>query len=96
VAANRVLLVVLEDRGVRRLLALEDDVENRVQAARAGQDAAQLPLGDADRMRRVPASVQDTRDQTLPAQPTGRGGTARLALADFQLDSFSGHSGGGV
>ena len=32
-AADRILLVVLEDRRVRRLLAVEDDVEDRVQTA---------------------------------------------------------------
>jgi hypothetical protein len=40
VAADRILLVVLEDRRVRSRLSFEDDVEDRVQAAGAGEDAS--------------------------------------------------------
>ena len=35
VASDRVLLVVLDDGGMGRLLVVEDDVEDRVEAVRA-------------------------------------------------------------
>jgi len=56
VSADRMHLVVLEDRGVRRLLLVEGDVEDRVQAVIARQHATQLTFLDADCMRR-PAAV---------------------------------------
>ena len=67
-ALDRVLLVLLENRRVGRLLALERDVEDRVQALAARQHAAQLALGDADRVRRLAAAVEDARNQPLLAQ----------------------------
>ena len=60
--ADRIDLVVLEDRRVRRLLALEHDVEDRVQSGGAGQHAAELALGHGDRVRLVPAPVEDAGD----------------------------------
>jgi hypothetical protein len=45
-----ILLVLLEDRRVRGLLAYEDDVEDRVQPAAAGEDATKLPFRHADRV----------------------------------------------
>ena len=52
---DRIELVLLEDRRVGGLLALEDDVEDRVQAVVARQHAPELALRDADRMRLLPA-----------------------------------------
>ena len=51
--ANAVALVVLEDRRARLRLALELDVEDRVEAVGAGQRAAELPLLDRERARLV-------------------------------------------
>jgi len=96
VTSQRVLLEVLEDRGMRRLLALEDDIEDRVQAGRAGEHPSQLPLGDADRVGLLPVPVQDAGDEPFAAQPPRVGGASRLALAHFQLDPFAGHTGGEV
>ena len=53
------------------LLALDDDVEDRVQSRRPGQGLAKLPLGDAERVRRLAAPVEDAGDQPLPAQAAG-------------------------
>ena len=39
---------------MRRLLAVENDVENRVQSARTGQRLAELTLVHAERMRAFP------------------------------------------
>jgi hypothetical protein len=94
VAADRILLVVLEDRGVRRLLPLEDDVEDRVKPALSRQDAAELALGDADRVRLLAAAVEDAGDEALTAQAPSVGRATVLALLHLQLDSFAGHFGG--
>src|SRR2546427_785326 len=67
-AANRVLLIVLEDRGMGAFLAVEQDVEDRVQAVLPAEDSAELALGDDDRVRRVSAPVEDARNQALLAQ----------------------------
>ena len=90
-AGDHVLLVVLEDRRMGRLLAFEHDVEDRVQARWAGQDAAKLSLGDTDRVRRLPAPVEDAGNHPVAAQAARIGGTASLALRYFQLDSFTCH-----
>ena len=90
-AGDHVLLVVLEDRRMGRLLAFEHDVEDRVQARGAGQDAAKLSLGDTDRVRRLPAPVEDAGNHPVAAQAARIGGTASLALRYFQLDSFTCH-----
>src|SRR5581483_3315086 len=92
--ANRVDLVVLEDRRVRRLLALEHDVEDRVQPMTAGEHAPQLALRHADWMRLVPATVEDARDDPVAAQPPGLARPAQLALLHLQTNPLAGHSGG--
>src|SRR5262249_12016430 len=93
VPADRVLLIVLEDRRVRRRLALQDDVEDRVQAALASQNTTELALGDADRVRLLAVAVEDAGNEALTAQAARVSRAASLALLDLQLDSFSGHSG---
>ena len=45
VAANRILLVVLDHRSVRRLLVVEHDVEDRVQAVRPAERARSMRSG---------------------------------------------------
>ena len=94
--ADRIDLVVLEDRRVRRLLPRQDDVEDRVQPVAAGQHAAQLALGHADRVRLVPAPVEDAGDQAVLAQPARLAGAALLALLHLETDPFAGHTGGEV
>ena len=81
---------------MRRLLPLEDDVEDRVQAALAGEHAPQLALGDADRMRLLAAAVEDAGDESFAAQAARVGGAAALALFHLQLDPFARHFGGGM
>src|SRR5207248_271827 len=88
--ADRIVLVLLEDRRVRRLLILEHDVEDRVHARRAGEYAAQVPLGNDDRVR-LPVPVEDAWDQTLTAQALRLAGSEPLALANLQFDAFTGH-----
>ena len=67
-----------------------------MQPAGASEHAAQLPLRDADRVRRVPLTVEDPGDQALPAQPARGTRAARLPLANLELDSFSRHTGAQV
>ena len=71
-AADRMLLVVLEHRVMRRLLALDDDVDDPVQAGGAGQRDSQLPLADDERLVRLP--VEHARDQPLTTQALRRCG----------------------
>ena len=92
-AADRILLVVGEDRRMDGLLALDDDVEDRVQPRRAGHRGPELALGDDDRTR-VTLAVQDARDEPLRAQTTGAARAEILALAHFELQPVSGHGGG--
>ena len=88
---DRMLLVVLEDRRVGRVLALERHVEDRVQAVAAGEHAPQLTLGDADRLRVLAATVEHARDQPLLAQAARLRGASALAVLHLQLHSLAGH-----
>ena len=95
-AARHFLLVVLEHGRMRRLLAGEDDVEDRVQTRVAGQRAPQIALGHEERVRLLAAPVEHARHETLCAQAPRVGGAAPFALGDLQLHSFAGHVGGEV
>jgi hypothetical protein len=95
-ALHGVLLVILEDRRVSGLLALEGDVEDRVKTLSAGQHPAQLALGHADRVRLLAAPVEDARNQPLLAQAARLGGAAALALLYLQLHSLAGHRRGSL
>ena len=86
-----VRLVVLEDRGMRRLLSREDDVEDRVQPRRPRQRLAQLALADREGMRLLPAPVEDAGDQPLAPEPPRRRRAALVALLDLDLDSLACH-----
>src|SRR5438094_767103 len=88
VTADRILLVVLEDRGMGRRLALEHDVEDRVEPAGAGQHTPEIALRHADRIGAFPLPVEDAGDEPLLAQPPSVGGAARLALLHRQPDSL--------
>ena len=92
-AANRILLVLGEDRRMHRLLALDDDVEDRVKPGRACHHGTKLPLGDGDRAR-VTLPVQDAGDEPLRAEAPGAARADLLALAHFELQSVSRHGGG--
>ena len=65
---------------MRRLLALEDDVEDRVEAAVARQRAPEVALGHADRVRCLAVAVEHAGDEPLLAQAPRIGGAAPLAL----------------
>src|SRR5690242_14378407 len=92
-ATDRVDLEVLEDRGVRRLLARERDVEDGVAAVWAGQHRSELTLRHGDGMRLLATAVDDPGNEAVAAEPSGRGRADGLALLRLQLDSFSGHAG---
>ena len=62
-APDRVLLVVLQHRVVRRLLTLDDDVDDPVQAGGAGERDPQLPLSHDERLVRLP--VEHAGDEPL-------------------------------
>jgi hypothetical protein len=47
-------------------------------------------------VRRLAASVKDTRDHALGPQAACVGGAAPFARLDLELDSFAGHFGGEV
>jgi len=95
-AAYRVLLVVLENRRMRGLLAFQGHVEDRVQARVAREHAPQLALRDRDRVRFLAAPVEDARDQPLLAQTARFGGAATFALRYLQLHPFAGHRRGSL
>ena len=94
-APHGIDLVLLEDRRVRLALAVDLDVEDRVEARGAGERAAELALLDGDRDR-LAAAVENARHEALLAQAARLGRAERLALRDEQFRPFSGHSGGGV
>jgi hypothetical protein len=79
---------------LRRLLALDDDVDDRVQPRRAGQHGAQRALLDRDRPR-VALAVQHAGDEPLPTQALGvaRADAVGPSLAHFQANSVPGHGG---
>jgi hypothetical protein len=93
VTADRVALVLLEDRRVRRRLPLEHDVEHGVEPGRPGQSGAKLPLADRERLRRRTA-VEDARDEALLAQAPGLGRAEPAAFLHLETKPVAGHGGG--
>jgi hypothetical protein len=91
-ALDRVLLVVLEDGVMRGRMALDHHVDDRVETGRPGQRGPKLALTDEDRAGLILA-VQDSRDETLPAQSThaSRAALAICALLDLECDPVPGH-----
>ena len=81
---------------MRCLLAVEDDIENRVRPRVARQRAPKLALVHEERMRCLAAPVEDAGHEALVAQAPCVSGAAALARLDLELDSFSGHFGGEV
>ena len=92
-AADRVLLVVLEHGVMRRLLALDDDIDDPVQARGAGQGDPQLALADDEGL--VGLAVEHAGDQALPAQALDVAGAELIgaALLDLESGSVPGHGG---
>src|SRR5262249_27420329 len=88
-AAHLVALVLLEDRRVLAA-AVDGDVEHRVRAGTGREGGAEITLADADRDR-LRASVEDARDEALPAQASRFRRAEPRALGDGQLDTLSGH-----
>src|SRR5262249_33671670 len=94
-SAERIVLVLLED-GRMCGAAVEDDVEDRVQPAGAGQRPAQLALGDRDRVRLGVVPVENPRHETLAPQAPSLARACRLTRLYLELDPFAGHIGGQV
>src|SRR5581483_11364521 len=67
--AERVDLVVLEDRSVRRLLARKDDIEDRVQAVFARQDVPEIACGFLPRPYRTPGTRPSRRRRRASLDP---------------------------
>ena len=66
-----------------------------MEACRAGERAAELPLLDADRDR-LAATVEHARHETLIAQAPRLARAQALPRGDVELRAFPCHSGGGV
>src|SRR4029450_2656569 len=94
VAAQGILLVVLDDGRVGGLLAVQDHVHDGVETVRTAEGGAKRALGHGERMGLLAAPVEDTRNQSLPAQATGLTGSPRVSLLDFQAYAFPSHGGG--
>ena len=92
-AADRILLVLGENRRMHGRLALDHDVENRVEPRRADHDCAKLPLRHDDRAR-VTLPVQNAGDEALRTEAPGVTRAEILALANFELQPLSRHGGG--
>ena len=94
-APHGIDLVLLEDRGVSLALAVDLDVEDRVEAGGAGERAAQLALGDADRDR-LAAAVEDARHEPSLRRRRVSAEPSLSRCGDEEFCAFSGHTGGGV
>ena len=92
-SADRMLLVVLEDGVMRRLLALDHDVDDPVQAGRAGQGDPQLPLTDDEGL--VGLAVEHAGNEPLTAQALDVAGAELIGapLLDLENDSVPRHGG---
>ena len=91
-AANRVALEVLEDGVMGRRLALDHDVDDRVQARGARERRAEAPLVDDDRAR-VALAVEDTGNEPLLAEAAHAAGADLVgsALGDLESDAIARH-----
>ena len=79
---------------MRRVLAFDDDVEDRVQPSLAGQHPAEVTLRHGDGVGALALAVEHAGDEAGLAQAPGLAGASPLALGDLQLDSFARHDGG--
>jgi hypothetical protein len=76
---------------VCRFLAVENDVQDRVQTAVAGERAPQVPLGNGDRVRRLAPAVENAGDQPLATQSAGVRRASALTLNDLECDALACH-----
>ena len=93
---NMALINASDDGSCRRLGPVLGETDDRVLARVAGERAPKLTLGNAERMRRLAAPVEDAGHEAFVAQAPCVGGAAALARLDLELDSFSGHFGAQV
>ena len=93
-SAQRMLLVLLQHRVMRRLLALDDDIDDGVQARGAREGDAEVTLADHDRAG-MTLPVENAGNEPLPTQPSRvpRAGLRRSALAHLECDPVVGHGG---
>ena len=91
-AADRMLLVLLEDGVMRRLLPLDHDVEDRVEPRPAGEGRSQIALLDEDRAG-VTTAVDDAGDQPLlpEAAHVARADLVGIAGGDLEGDAVARH-----
>ena len=92
-SADGMLLVILEDGVMRRLLAIDHDIDDPVQPGRAGQGDPQLPLADDEGL--VGLAVEHARDEPLAAQALDVAGAELIgaALLDLESDPVPRHGG---
>ena len=92
-AAKRVLLIVLQHRVMRRLLALDHDVDDGVEPGGPREGDTQLALADDECLVRLP--VQHAGDQPFAAQALDIPGAELVGAAfrHFECDSVLGHGG---
>ena len=91
-AADRMLLVLLEHRVVRRLLPLDHDVDDRVQPRRVGERRPQVALLDEDRAG-VTLAVEDAGNEPLLAEAANatRADLVGIAGGDLESDAVARH-----
>ena len=91
-AADRVPLEVLENCVVRGRLALDDDVDDRVEARGARQRGAKLPLLDDDRAR-MTLPVQHAGNEALLAETADatRADLVGVAFGNLESDALARH-----
>ncbi len=92
-APDRMLLVVLEHGMMWCLLAVDQDIDDPVEAGRPGQGDPELPLTHDEGLVRLP--VEDAGNQALTPQALDVAGAELVgsALLDLENDSVPGHGG---
>ncbi len=90
--ADRMTLVLLEHRVMRRLLALDHHVDDRVQPRGPRERGAKLALADDERPR-MPLAVEDARDEALLSEAPDAPGAELVgpALGHLQRDALVRH-----
>src|SRR5919201_1862954 len=85
VAAQRILLVVLEDRRVRVAVAVEDDVEDGVQSAGAGEHATKSGSASRSHDDFVAIGGLPASRKRAPAKPARSRDSMRSLLKELVL-----------
>jgi hypothetical protein len=60
----------------------------------AAERASQRALGDDERVRLLPAAVENARNQSFAAQAPRVAGSHRVPFLHLQAHSFASHGGG--